>query len=102
MGGTEYMFASEADATEFERLNVQSLIYDWPSTGRLNALGLGAGATCLEVGPGAGSIARWMAGEVGPTGKVVTIDNSDRFFPALVHPQIDVRLDDIRSCPLEP
>lgn len=101
MDGHKYMFASESDAAEFDRLENQSLIHDWLAIGRASAFGLGVGSTCLEVGPGAGSMARWMAGVVGPSGRVDAIDISERFFPALQLPHINKRLGDIRSIELE-
>ena len=38
---------------------------------RLQATGLTSGWRCLEVGAGRGSIAHWMANQVGPSGEVV-------------------------------
>ena len=37
-------------------------------------MGIAPGWHCLEVGAGGGSITRWMAGHVGPTGRVVATD----------------------------
>jgi ubiquinone/menaquinone biosynthesis C-methylase UbiE len=41
---------------------------------QLARLGLRAGMRCLEVGAGSGSIACWLAREVGPSGSVVATD----------------------------
>jgi hypothetical protein len=37
----------------------------------LSRLGVGPGWRCAEVGAGAGSLAQWLAGQVGDTGQVV-------------------------------
>lgn len=42
-------------------------------------LGAGPGWRCLEVGSGAGSVARWLAGRVAPGGSVVAVDADTRF-----------------------
>jgi 2-polyprenyl-3-methyl-5-hydroxy-6-metoxy-1,4-benzoquinol methylase len=39
------------------------------------------GARCLEVGAGGGSIARWLAGEVGPFGHVTALDLKPHHIP---------------------
>jgi SAM-dependent methyltransferase len=55
---------------------------DWldPGTIRhLRARGVGAGWRCLEVGAGAGSIARWLSGAVGSGGEVLATDLDTRF-----------------------
>lgn len=41
---------------------------------RLTATGLRHGWSCLEVGAGRGSIAYWLAGQVGPGGQVTALD----------------------------
>jgi SAM-dependent methyltransferase len=47
-----------------------------------------SGAACLEVGAGAGSIARYLAGAVGPTGRVVALDLKPQHIAP--HPQLSV------------
>jgi 2-polyprenyl-3-methyl-5-hydroxy-6-metoxy-1,4-benzoquinol methylase len=41
---------------------------------RLTQAGLSAGSRCLEIGAGRGSIAAWMADQVGPSGEVIATD----------------------------
>jgi SAM-dependent methyltransferase len=61
---------------EGERLEALGKAFD-PGTHRhLLALGLDEGWRCLEVGAGAGGVARWMAERVGPKGRVVATDIS--------------------------
>ena len=38
----------------------------------------GSGSRCLELGPGRGSIARWLIHRVGPAGRVVAVDRDPR------------------------
>lgn len=40
----------------------------------LSARGVAAGWSCLEIGTGGGSIARWLAARVGPAGRVLATD----------------------------
>lgn len=47
---------------------------DEPTTRHLLRTGVGAGWDCLEVGAGGGSVARWLAARVGPTGSVLATD----------------------------
>jgi SAM-dependent methyltransferase len=59
---------------EAARLGKLQGLHDGATVRRLRALGVGPGWHCLELGAGAGSVARWMAEEVGPTGSVTAID----------------------------
>jgi SAM-dependent methyltransferase len=65
---------------------------------RLAQAGVASGARCLEVGAGAGTIARWLADRVGPDGQVVATDLDPSHIPA--HPAIvpvthDIATDDL-------
>jgi len=53
--------------------------YDPVSTARLEALGVGPGWHCLEVGGGGGSIGRWLAERTGPEGRVLITDLDPRW-----------------------
>ena len=59
---------------EGARLGKLQGLHDEATIRRLRALGLGPGWRCLELGAGAGSVAQWMADEVGPTGSVTAVD----------------------------
>ena len=51
-----------------------------PSTIRvLTGVGVTDGWACWEIGAGGGSIARWLADRVGPTGRVLATDIDPRF-----------------------
>jgi SAM-dependent methyltransferase len=61
-----------------------------------------AGARCLEVGAGAGSVARWLAVQVQPAGQVVATDTNPRFLTEAEEAGVEVRRHDILADPLEP
>jgi SAM-dependent methyltransferase len=67
----------------------------------LAALGIQQGWRCLEVGAGHGSIARWLAEQTGPQGRVVATDINLRFLREIHLPNLEVRQHDIRIDPLE-
>ncbi|MGI5457259.1 class I SAM-dependent methyltransferase [Streptomyces sp. CA-249302] len=58
---------------EHARLRALEDVYDGQSRHRLAELGVAEGWQCLEVGCGAGSIARWLAQRVGTGGRVLAI-----------------------------
>jgi len=61
-----------------------------PGTRRhLDAVGVSAGWTCLEVGGGGGSIVQWLCRRVGAAGKVVATDLDTRFLDALGEPNLE-------------
>ncbi|WP_052848773.1 class I SAM-dependent methyltransferase [Streptomyces avicenniae] len=62
--------------TELERLRLLESLLDGATRARLAALGLKPGDAVLEVGGGAGSVARWMAGQ----GARVTVTDLDTTF----------------------
>ncbi|MDB4910456.1 MAG: methyltransferase protein [Gemmatimonadetes bacterium] len=74
--------------------------FDAGTQRHLAAVGVGPGWRCLEVGGGGGSIARWLAERVGPTGHVLVTDIDPRHlrFPNL--PEVEVRVHDIAVDPL--
>lgn len=90
----QYVFA---EAWEQERERLTSL-EEWldPGTIRhLEVVGVQSGWRCLEVGAGAGSIARWLCARVGPAGSVLATDLDTRFLDALDEPNLHVRRHDI-------
>lgn len=67
----------------------------------LRATGIGPGWRCLEVGGGLGTLARWMAAEVGPEGRVMATDIETHFLDELGDPRVEVLRHDITCDPLE-
>jgi len=74
-----------------------------PATIRhLRATGVGAGWRCLEVGAGAGSVARWLCGQVCPGGEVVATDIDTRFLETPAEANLRVIRHDITADRLPP
>jgi SAM-dependent methyltransferase len=92
-----YIFDDAADSRELERLRLIESIFDPTTIGLLRATGPLTGRRFLEVGAGAGSIARFMRAEVGPEGRVVAVDTNTRFLVGL--DGVDVVAGDVRSLP---
>ena len=59
--------------------------------GGMTDLGVGPGWRCLDVGDGDGSVARWLAGRVGPEGRVTATDLNPRFLGGHGQPNLEVR-----------
>ena len=70
---TPYTFNHD-QPTAFDLLDRLAVILDDFSRDQLRHAGLRAGARCLEVGAGAGTLAHWMADQTGPTGEVIATD----------------------------
>jgi SAM-dependent methyltransferase len=87
--------------TERDRLRALESLFDDCSIRHLASLGVTEGWHCLEVGCGAGGIARWLAGRVGRTGRVVATDLDTRFVDGHGHDNLEVRRHDILTDPLE-
>ena len=69
-----------------------------PSTIRyLTGVGVTKGWVCWEIGAGGGSIARWLAEQVGPTGSVLATDIDPRFIPASQLAQLEVARHDVTT-----
>src|SRR6185503_13010110 len=90
-----YVFDDTASAREFERLRAIEAIFDAKTRELLQATGALEGRRFLEVGAGAGSIARFMRAEVGPKGRVVAIDTNPRFLVDL--DGVEIVVDDVQK-----
>jgi SAM-dependent methyltransferase len=90
-----YVFEDVASVRELERLRAIETIFDEKTRELLRATGTLEGRRFLEVGAGAGSIARFMRAEVGPKGRVVAVDTNTRFLLDLAG--VEVVADDIRT-----
>jgi len=98
----EGYFAADAESQqELERLRLIESLGDPATTRRLASLGVDTGWQCLEVGAGAGSIARWLSERVGPDGSVVATDIDTRFLGGLSRTNIEVRAHDVTKDELE-
>jgi len=86
--GTYAWDNSWADAGR--RLELLEQCWDPRSHEALRSAGVRPGWRCLEVGGGAGSIARWLCDAVGPDGTVVAVDLDTRFLARIDVPNLEV------------
>lgn len=84
------------------RLSGLEAWFDPGTIRHLEALGVGPGWRCLEVGAGGGSIAAWLCECVGPEGGVLATDIDTRFLDAHVrtHPNLTIQRHDLLGDPL--
>lgn len=89
-------------AWQDERMRLDGLAAQFdPITFRqLDATGVGEGWHCLEIGAGTGSIGRWLATQVGPSGRVLVTDLDTRFLDELSGGPVEVQQHDISADPL--
>ncbi|HEY6385702.1 MAG TPA: methyltransferase [Candidatus Acidoferrum sp.] len=93
---SDYMFANKGKEAPI-RFAALAAIYDPQTIRHLETLGVACGWCCLEVGAGSGTIAKWLADRVAPTGHVLVTDVDTRFLEPLRGPALDVRPHDIGS-----
>jgi SAM-dependent methyltransferase len=86
---------------EHDRLTALEFLFDSASHRHLAALGVQPGWRCLEIGAGAGGIARWLADQVGDAGQVLATDLDTRFLQDHGRSNLDVLTHDIVSDPLD-
>jgi SAM-dependent methyltransferase len=98
--GRSYIYGQDREL-EQARLAGLSAQFDPITIRHLASIGVEAGWHCLEVGAGAGSIARWLAAAVGGTGRVVATDLDTQFLDNLPRPPVEVVRHDIMSDPIE-
>src|SRR4051812_29968382 len=85
---------------EQQRLGGLERSFDPASQAYIRRLGLARGWRCLEVGAGSGSMARWLADQVGHTGYVLAVDIETGLLDALASPHLEVRRLDVGREPL--
>ena len=85
MSDTRYVFDNAHGETR-ERFPALSDLYDDETIRCLQGIGVASGWQCLEVAAGGGSIAQWLAGQVGTSGRVLATDLDARFLESLADP----------------
>jgi SAM-dependent methyltransferase len=97
----EYTLTQEG-AEEFEqaRLALLEQLFDPHTLRQFDAIGVGAGWRCLDVGAGAGSATRLLAERVGDTGSVLAVDLDVRLLEPLAGDHVEVRKHDLLGEPL--
>lgn len=101
MSRQEYIFEDAYGQAELVRLKAIETVFDPSTKVRLESTGLSKGWRCLEIGPGAGSIMRWLGEKVGPDGRVTAVDINPRFLDVRDSPNIDILKADIREVNFE-
>src|SRR4029453_8422858 len=98
-----HRYFARASPEEFERERVALLtgISDPITIRRLTELGIRPGWRCLEVGAGDGSIARWMAQQVGNAGRVGATHLTPRFLGGHGLANLEVRRHNLLEDELE-
>ena len=91
---------TNAEPETVDRFAGLESVFDPVTCGHLSRLGLRQGFSCLEVGAGSGSIARWMADEVGPAGRVLAVDIDPRWCRPDGRAQLEVRAVDLVAQPV--
>ncbi|MEW2581418.1 class I SAM-dependent methyltransferase [Streptomyces syringium] len=92
---TYVMEMGDASHLELERLRSLETIADPGSRRVLAQLGITGGWRCLEVGAGAGSMALWMADQVGEFGRVVATDIDTRHLGPAAEHGIEIRIHNV-------
>jgi SAM-dependent methyltransferase len=80
---------------EERRLFLLEQLHDPSTRRRIERLGIGPGSRCLEIGAGRGSVARWLAERVGPSGHVVATDLELTFLEDLAGPNLEAHRQDV-------
>jgi SAM-dependent methyltransferase len=94
-----YLF-DNARAQAPGRFGALEASFDVLTQRHLAARGLRPGWRCLEVGAGSGSVARWLAGQVGADGYVLATDIDARWTDGNGLPNLEIAEHDIVSDPL--
>jgi SAM-dependent methyltransferase len=89
--------AAATDWAERDRLDSLGRGLDPATIRMLDALGVGPGWRCAEIGAGAGTIATWLHGRVQPDGQVLATDLETRWLDMLDLPDLEIRRHDIAA-----
>ncbi|WP_426560585.1 class I SAM-dependent methyltransferase [Angustibacter sp. McL0619] len=95
MTGDETYVYRQSWEQERARLAGLSAQFDPGTKRHLRTIGVASGWRCWEVGAGAGSIAAWLADEVGETGHVLVTDLDTRFVEELAGDHVQVLRHDL-------
>jgi SAM-dependent methyltransferase len=105
MGGVmesgKYIVAQGDQTEEDERLGLLAEFFDPFTHEYLTEAGIAPGWRCLEVGAGSGTVAAWMAEQVGDAGLVTAVDIDTSRLGHLADAGADVREHDVLSAPVE-
>ena len=90
-----YLFDNNARQAG-DRFGALGSLFDPVTFRHLDDLGIGPGQRCWEVGAGGGSVVRWMADRVGPSGFVWATDLDVQWLETdLQHPNVQISRHDV-------
>ncbi len=92
----DYAFPHSGE-DESRRLELLEQRLDPLTKRRIQRLGVGKGARCLEIGGGRGSITRWLSDVAGPAGHVIATDLQIGFLDEIDASNVEVLRHDIRT-----
>ena len=94
-GADRYLFDNNARQAG-DRFGALGSLFDPVTFRHLDDLGIGPGQRCWEVGAGGGSVVRWMADRVGPSGFVWATDLDVQWLETdLQHPNVQISRHDV-------
>jgi SAM-dependent methyltransferase len=88
---SSYIFEGHAEDREYQHLRMIESANDPATIALLQRTGIQPGWTCLELGPGAGSILQWLGAQVGANGRVMGIDKKTTYLQDFSIPPYDIR-----------
>jgi SAM-dependent methyltransferase len=97
MGAKFAYLMDNAHAIAEQRMAALAALYDAPTREALARTGIARGWHCLEIGGGGGSVARWLADQVGEEGSVLCTDLDTRYLEASARSNLRVVRHDIVS-----
>src|SRR2546423_14462260 len=92
MTSGDYVFAQEDPE---QRLDALSTLFDPVTFRHVEALAIGPGWRCWEVGAGGPSVANWLAGRVGASGHVLATDITTSWVSNDLDSAIEVKRHDV-------
>lgn len=98
---SEYIFDAQQTDEELLRLKLLETAFDPDSLNLLNQVQIKKNVSCLEIGPGAGSIFSWLGGEVGPKGRVLGIDKNTKYIRRFIDAPYEVMQGDFAEMHFE-
>jgi SAM-dependent methyltransferase len=88
-----------AVAVAGSRLDALAALFDPVTFRHIDALGIAPGWRCWEVGAGGASVVRWLAGRVGPAGRVLATDIDVSWTKAAAADNVTIERHDVAADP---
>jgi SAM-dependent methyltransferase len=90
----EYLLDNRSEGAG-DRLDALSAVFDPTTFRHIDALGIGEGWHCWEVGAGGPSVVRWLEQRVAPGGRVLATDIDVSWAQAAAGPRVEFRRHDV-------